>query len=84
MLICAITRQHHRDLGLVALKGWAEPVRGYQVLGMSRLERRFEATHSAKLPPLFESLGYFAGCKQAAAAQSLIAAGKFVCGADEG
>ncbi len=59
VLICASTRRltegefHHRDLGPVALKGWAEPVRAYQVLWMSRLESRFEATHSAKLPPLF-------------------------------
>ena len=54
VLICASTRQltegefHYRDLGPVLLKGWVEPVRVYQVLGMSRVESRFEATHSAQ------------------------------------
>ena len=59
VLICASTHRltrgefHYRDLGLVALKGWAEPVRAYQVLGMSGVESRFEAMHTTKLPPLF-------------------------------
>ena len=59
VLICASTRRltrgefHYRDLGPVALKGWAEPVRAYQVLGMSGVESRFEAMHTTKLPPLF-------------------------------
>jgi class 3 adenylate cyclase/predicted ATPase len=59
VLISARTRQltggefHYRDLGAVALKGWAEPVRVYQVLGTSGAESRFEAMHTAKLPPLF-------------------------------
>ena len=42
----------YRDLGLVALKGWAEPTRVWQVLGTSGVESRFEATHKATLPPL--------------------------------
>ena len=42
----------YRDLGLVALKGWAEPTRAWQVLGTSGVESRFEATHKATLPPL--------------------------------
>jgi class 3 adenylate cyclase/predicted ATPase len=59
VLICACTRRltggefHYRDLGPVALKGWAEPLRVYQVLGMSGVESRFEAMHTTKLPPLF-------------------------------
>jgi class 3 adenylate cyclase/predicted ATPase len=59
VLICTSTRRltrgefHYRELGPVALKGWAEPVRVYQVLGMSGVESRFEATHTTKLPPLF-------------------------------
>ncbi|MBR1280397.1 adenylate/guanylate cyclase domain-containing protein [Bradyrhizobium sp. AUGA SZCCT0283] len=59
VLICASTRRltggefHYRDLGPVALKGWAEPVRVYQVLEMSGVESHFEAMHTTKLPPLF-------------------------------
>ena len=59
VLICASTRRltggssDYRDLGPVALKGWAEPVRVYQVLGTSGVESRFEAMHTTKLPPLF-------------------------------
>ena len=59
VLICASTRQltegkfHYRDLGPVALKGWAKPFQVYQVLGTSGVESRFEAMHTAKLPPLF-------------------------------
>ena len=59
VLICASTRSltrgefHYRDLAPVSLKGWAEPVRVYQVLGMSGVESRFEALHAAKLPALF-------------------------------
>ncbi len=59
VLICASTRRltggefHYRDLGPVALKGWAEPVRVYQVLEMSGVESHFEAMHNTKLPPLF-------------------------------
>ena len=59
VLICASTRQltggqfHYRDLGPVALKGWAEPIPVWQVLGTSGAESRFEAMHKTKLPPLF-------------------------------
>jgi class 3 adenylate cyclase len=59
VLICASTRSltrgefHYRDFAPVSLKGWAEPVRVYQVLGMSGVESRFEALHAAKLPALF-------------------------------
>src|SRR5262249_12590997 len=58
-LICPSTRRlsgghfNYRDLGPVALKGWAEPVPISQVLGTSGVESRFEAMHKAKLPPLF-------------------------------
>ena len=44
---------HYRDLGPLALKGWAKPFHVYQVLGTSGVESRFEAMHTAKLPPLF-------------------------------
>jgi class 3 adenylate cyclase/predicted ATPase len=59
VLICASTRRltegkfHYRVLGPVALKGWAKPFQVYQVLGTSGVESRFEAMHTAKLPPLF-------------------------------
>lgn len=59
VLICASTRRltegkfHYRDLDHVALKGWAKPFQVYQVLGVSGVESRFEARHTAKLPPLF-------------------------------
>ena len=58
-VICASTRRltgghfDYRDLGPVALKGWAEPVPVWQVLGTSGVESRFEAKHKTKLPPLF-------------------------------
>src|SRR5262249_23543812 len=41
------------DLGPRALKGWAEPVAIWQVLGPSGVASRFEAMHKTKLPPLF-------------------------------
>src|SRR5215467_13550051 len=59
VLICPQTRQltgghfDYRDLGTVALKGWAESVQVWQVLKMSGVESRFEAMHKTKLPPLF-------------------------------
>lgn len=59
VLICASTCRltggefYYRDLGPVALKGWAEPIQAYQVLGTSGVESRFEAMHNAKLPSLF-------------------------------
>ena len=59
VLICARTRHltrgefYYRDLAPVQLKGWLEPVPVYQVLGMSGVESRFEALHTAQLPALF-------------------------------
>ena len=59
VLICPSTRRligghfDYRDLGPLALKGWAEPVPVWQVLGASGVESRFEAMHKTKLPPLF-------------------------------
>src|SRR5262249_2321460 len=59
VLICPSTRRltgglfDYRDVGPVALKGWAEPVSVWQVLGASGVESRFEAMHKTKLPPLF-------------------------------
>jgi class 3 adenylate cyclase/tetratricopeptide (TPR) repeat protein len=59
VLICPQTRQltgghfDYRDLGALALKGWAEPIQVWQVLGPSGVESRFEAMHKTKLPPLF-------------------------------
>lgn len=58
VLICENTHQltdgyfDHRNLGPVALKGWAEPVPAWQVLGTSGVESRFEAQHKARLTPL--------------------------------
>jgi class 3 adenylate cyclase/tetratricopeptide (TPR) repeat protein len=59
VLICPNTRRltggyfDYRELGPLALKGWAEPISVWQVLGTSGVESRFEAMHSTKLPPLF-------------------------------
>jgi class 3 adenylate cyclase/tetratricopeptide (TPR) repeat protein len=59
VLMCPQTRQltgghfDYRDLGALALKGWAEPVQVWQVLGASGVESRFEAMHKTKLQPLF-------------------------------
>jgi predicted ATPase/class 3 adenylate cyclase len=59
VLICPQTRQltgghfDYGDLGAVALKGWAEPVPVWQVLGASGVASRFEAMHKTKLPQLF-------------------------------
>src|SRR5215831_5541921 len=59
VLICPQTHRltaghfDYRDLGAIALKGWAEPVPVWQVLGASGVESRFEAMHKTKLPPLF-------------------------------
>ena len=59
VLLCANTRRliegkfYYRDLGPVALKGWAKPLQVYQALGTSGVEGRFEAMHTAELPPLF-------------------------------
>jgi hypothetical protein len=40
----------YRDLGPIALAGFAEPVRACQVLGMSTVESRFEAQHTSLTP----------------------------------
>jgi class 3 adenylate cyclase/tetratricopeptide (TPR) repeat protein len=59
VLICPQTHRltgghfDYRDLGALTLKGWAEPVPVWQVLGASGVESRFEAMHKTKLPPLF-------------------------------
>ncbi len=59
VVISASTRRlaggqfEYRDRGPVALKGWAEPVPAWQVLGTSDVESRFEALHQGKLAPLF-------------------------------
>jgi class 3 adenylate cyclase/predicted ATPase len=42
----------YRDLGAVALKGFAEPVQAWQVLGPSAAESRFDALHAAGVAPL--------------------------------
>jgi class 3 adenylate cyclase/predicted ATPase len=42
----------YRDLGGVTLKGLADPVHAWQVLGASTVESRFEAQHEAALTPL--------------------------------
>jgi AAA ATPase domain len=59
VLICPNTRRligghfDYRDVGPLVLKGWAEPVPVWQVIGTSGVESRFEAMHKTKLPPLF-------------------------------
>src|ERR1700738_3238482 len=42
----------YRNLGPVALKGWADPIPAWQVLGTSGEESRFEAQHKTRLTPL--------------------------------
>src|SRR5262249_56443903 len=42
----------YRELGGVALKGFDEPVRAWQVLTESAVESRFEAQHEIALTPL--------------------------------
>src|ERR1700736_6212633 len=41
----------YRNLGPVALKGWADPIPAWQVLGTSGVESRFEAQHKTRLTP---------------------------------
>jgi len=59
VLICPSTRRltgghfDYRDLGPLALKGLAEPVSVWQVLGTSGVESHFEAMHKTKLLPPF-------------------------------
>jgi predicted ATPase/class 3 adenylate cyclase len=40
-----------RNLGPVALKGWAEPIPAWQVLGTTEVESRFDAQHKTRLAP---------------------------------
>src|ERR1700724_3950463 len=42
----------YHNLGPIALKGWAEPIPAWQVLGASGVESRFEAQHKARLKAL--------------------------------
>ena len=42
----------YRNLGPARLKGWAEAVTAWQVLGISGVESRFEAQHKARLTAL--------------------------------
>jgi predicted ATPase/class 3 adenylate cyclase len=42
----------YRNLGPVALKGWADPIPAWQVLGATGVESRFEAQHKTRLTPL--------------------------------
>jgi class 3 adenylate cyclase/predicted ATPase len=42
----------YRDLGEAQLKGFAEPIRGWQVIGSSGVESRFDAFHPAGFSPL--------------------------------
>ena len=42
----------YRDLGRVALKGWANPIQAWQVLDASAVQSRFEAQHETGLTPL--------------------------------
>jgi predicted ATPase/class 3 adenylate cyclase len=42
----------YRNLGPVALKGWADTMPVWQVLGPSGVESRFEAQHKTRLTPL--------------------------------
>jgi predicted ATPase/class 3 adenylate cyclase len=59
VLICPSTRRlaggqfEYRDLGPLALKGWAEPMPAWRVLGPSGVASRFEAMQKTELPPLF-------------------------------
>ena len=56
--ICANTRHlaegyfKFHDLGLLPLRGWAEPIQAWRVLGTTGVESRFEATHKTNVPPL--------------------------------
>jgi predicted ATPase/class 3 adenylate cyclase len=42
----------YRDLGAVTLKGFAEPVPAWQVVGLSTQQSRFDALHEAGVAPL--------------------------------
>jgi class 3 adenylate cyclase len=60
VLICPNTHRltgelfNYRYLGPLALKGWAEPMPVWQVLGTSGVQSRSEVMHRSKLPPLYE------------------------------
>jgi class 3 adenylate cyclase/tetratricopeptide (TPR) repeat protein len=59
VLICPNTHRltgghfDYHDVGPQTLKGWAEPIPVWQVVGTSGVESRFAAMHKTKLPPLF-------------------------------
>jgi len=40
----------YRDLGMVSVKGFGDPVPAWQVVGVSATDSRFEALHSGPLP----------------------------------
>jgi class 3 adenylate cyclase/tetratricopeptide (TPR) repeat protein len=40
-----------RNIGPVELKGWAEPIPAWQVLGTTEVDSRFEAQHKTRLAP---------------------------------
>ncbi|SDJ73829.1 Predicted ATPase [Bradyrhizobium sp. Rc2d] len=42
----------YRDLGKVQVKGFAQPVHAYRVVGLSAVDSRFEALHATDLTPL--------------------------------
>jgi predicted ATPase/class 3 adenylate cyclase len=42
----------YRDLGKVQVKGFAQAVQAFQVIGLSAIDSRFEALHSTDLTPL--------------------------------
>jgi predicted ATPase/class 3 adenylate cyclase len=58
LVISASTRRltggqfEYRDLGAIELKGWAEPVRAWQVLRASNARSRFETPHETRVKPL--------------------------------
>ncbi|WJR79376.1 adenylate/guanylate cyclase domain-containing protein [Bradyrhizobium sp. NP1] len=57
VLICEATRRlteghfEYRNVGPAMLKGWAEPLPAWEVLGTSGVESRFKALHKARLTP---------------------------------
>jgi predicted ATPase/class 3 adenylate cyclase len=59
VLVCQSTRRltgelfNYRYLGPRALKGWAEPVPVWQVVGTSGAQSGSEVMHRSKLPPLY-------------------------------
>jgi class 3 adenylate cyclase/predicted ATPase len=42
----------YHDLGAIGVKGYSNPIHGYQILRLSAVESRFEALHAAALTPL--------------------------------